>query len=272
MRYRRLIVVSAVALVAACAQIVGLDDPDELAGAALDASTAAETATATDGGGVVEAGGGGADVAVDAAPDGSCANAIFCEDFDTDASVATWKRQDSGTGTVTLVGSPVRSPPRAMRAANTGTGNAQLARIVPITNKMTCEMSVRVAAWTGEGYFFELGLDPANKGGFSYWWIDIGKQAGQGLLLEYSYDGTNSTNTTAYWDAPPANTWVRVTIEVRLRGGAPAVRVLFDGKETTVRNIVVPASTTYLLAIGLGTDKNATADEIVIDDVVCRGE
>lgn len=269
MRLGWFVLASAVASAFACAQIAGLDDPGDFV-APPDAASA--VGPSPDANGVVGVEGG---VTIDASPDvqtdaGACANAIFCEDFDTDASVAQWARQDGGTGVLSLVGDPVRSPPRALRAANTGTGNAQLARIVPITNAMTCEMSVRVAAWTGEAYFFELGLDPSDKGGFSYWWIDIGKQAGQALLLEYSYDGNNTTNSTAYWDAPPANTWVRVTVELRLRGGPPSVRVLFDGKETTLRNIVVPASTTYRLAIGVGTDKNGTADEVVIDDVVCR--
>jgi hypothetical protein len=267
-RLRRFALASVTALACACAQIAGLGDPTELAGAAIDATTGGDTSSpVVDAGGVPDS---PADAALDVTADGACANAIFCEDFDDDAGIAEWTRQDSGSGNVQLVTNPVASPPRAMRAVNSGTGEAQLARIVPIGDGISCEMSVRVSSWSGEGYFFELGLDPVNKGGFDWWWIDVGKAGGEALLLEYSWNGSSDTNSSATWTAPLDNTWVRVRVDVRLRNGAPGVRVLFDGVEKAQRNLVVPSSTTYLLASGIGLDKSSTADDFVIDDVICR--
>jgi hypothetical protein len=262
------VLASTLGLSVACASIAGLEEPADVPPGLPEAATVTDAPPpAPDGGGgaIAETG------TPDAAPDGPCPNAIFCESFDDDAGVPAWTKTDSGTAVWSLVENPVVSPPRALRVTNAGTGEAVLSRVVPLDNGITCEMSVRFTAWTGEGYFFELALDPANKAGFDYWYIQLGKQASDAIYFSWSQEQSQYQEDFASWSPPASNTWVRVAVDVRLRGGTTGVVVRFDGKEVVSRSAPpVPSSKTYLLSVGLSMDKSSTADDVFIDDVICR--
>jgi hypothetical protein len=266
----RFLFAPAIVMAAACAQIAGLDDPGDVPAAAPTA-----TANTTDAPSADDRSANATDGSDSGTPDvanpGPCPNAIFCESFDDDAGLPAWTKTETGSGVSSLVTNPFVSAPRSLRATNAGTGTAQLSRIVPVDIGITCEMSVRLTAWSGEGYYFELSLDPANKGGYDDWHILLGKKNGEANYYAWTNAQSQFQDDYAGFNPPATNTWLRVAIDARLRGGTTGIVVRVDGAEVASRSAPqMPTSKTFLLSIGLGTDQSSTADDVYVDDVICK--